>query len=244
MARQFYISNENIINDNQIKISGAEHTHISRVLRLSVGDEIIVSNFIDKEFNCKITEIKKDYTLLKILSTSDLKPTDYNITLFQAIIKGEHMEWCVQKTTELGVTKIIPFISTFTNVKPKDNKQERLSKIAVEACKQSGRNVMPQISNIVQYNEMLEKLKEYSQIIVAYEKETKPAKEIITKLDKTKPVAIIVGSEGGFSEQEIEDFKNLGASVVSMGKNILRAETASVALLSALLYELGEWKNE
>ena len=154
------------------------------------------------------------------------------------------MEWCVQKTTELGVTKIIPFISTFTNVKPKDNKQERLSKIAVEACKQSGRNIMPQISNIVQYNEMLEKLKEYSQIIVAYEKETKSAKEIITKLDKTKPVAIIVGSEGGFSEQEIEDFKNLGASVISMGKNILRAETASVALLSALLYELGEWKNE
>ena len=142
MARQFYISNENIINDNQIKISGAEHTHISRVLRLSVSDEIIVSNFIDKEFNCKITEIKKDYTLLKILSTSDLKPTDYNITLFQAIIKGEHMEWCVQKTTELGVTKIIPFISTFTNVKPKDNKQERLSKIAVEACKQSGRNII------------------------------------------------------------------------------------------------------
>ena len=154
------------------------------------------------------------------------------------------MDWCVQKCTELGVTKIVPFVSNFTTVKQSDNKQERLMRVAIEACKQSGRAVVPEITAILTFNQVLAQLKEYEQIIVAFEQETAPAKDVISKLTKTKKVALIVGSEGGFSKNEVEQFIKLGAKSICMGKNILRAETASVALLSAVLYELGEWKNE
>ena len=138
---------------------------------------------------------------------------------------------------------IVPFESEYCTVKDKGNKIERLNRIAVSASKQCGRAVLPCIQETLPFALLLDKLKEFNQIIVAYENETQNAKEILSKLDKTKSIALVIGSEGGFSEAEIEKLKALGAKVVSLGQTILRAETACVALVSAVNYQLDFWEK-
>lgn len=243
MARRFFVKSSNIFDD-KIVVEGQEHFHISKVLRYSVFDEVLVSSFDGVEYECKIVEIKKDKTVLSILSKHKLKPSNFNITLFQAIIKGERMEWAVEKCTELGVASIVPFLSSFTTVKKSDNKKAKLLRVAVEACKQSGRALVPQLSEVLEFDKVLDLLKNYDQIVLAYENETAPLKDVLNTFDAKKSIAILVGSEGGFSKEEVEKLKSLGAKSVSLGGNILRAETAAVALTCAVLYHFDMFKKQ
>lgn len=242
MARRFFVENEKI-KDDQILIDGQEHIHLSRVLRAQVGEKVLVSSFDGIEFECEIAEIKKDKTTVNILSKRLMPDQQTKITLFQAIIKGERMEWVVEKATELGVYQIVPFFSKFTTVKQSENKQGKLTRVSIEACKQCGRAVPPKIYDVLTFEKALDLLKDFDQILLAYENEQTPLKEILRSFSPQKNTAILVGSEGGFSQEEVKKFTELCAKPVSLGKNILRAETAAVALCSAVLYEFDQFEK-
>lgn len=243
MEKRFYIQKDNIQND-VITITDDEHNHLSKVLRLKVGDS--VECFYDNSdiINCKITSILKNASILKIQNYLEVKTNPkYNVTLFQGLPKLDKLELITQKITELGLTGLIPFSSTFCIAKPNENKAERLKKITVNACKQCGRTKLLEISNPITFKQMLEKLSSFDLVAFANETEnTKTIKQIFNNgRQNFNNIAIVVGSEGGFSSDEIASLTNLKNVVsVSLGKRILRTETASITLASLVQYELGE----
>lgn len=238
---RFFIDKSNLI-DIIVTIDGEENQHLFSVLRLRVGEKIMVCFNDGIEHLCELIKLDKKSSQAKILQSTEQK-VRAKITLFMALIKAERMDWAVQKVTELGVSEIVPFESENCTVKDKGNKLDRLYRIALSASKQSGRVKLPKIYNTMNFDEVLNKLDDFSQIIVAYENETSNAKTALKDLDVTKSIALIIGSEGGFTVAEIEKLKNKNAKIISLGETILRAETASVALLSALNYELGLWEK-
>lgn len=239
----FFVDKDNKIED-KIIINEDQNHHLRDVLCMREGDEVEVMLNDGYIHRCILCEVNKKQSVAEIVE-SRFVPKRASITLFMALIKSERLDWAVQKVTELGVDKIVPFESEYSVVKDKGNKVDRLNRIAVSAAKQCGRSILPEIDKTQKFDEMLLSLSQYSQIVVAYEGEKQNAREVLAHLDVTKPIALIIGSEGGFSQNEIDKLTRTGAKVISLGQNILRAETACVALLSAVNYELGLWeKNE
>lgn len=238
---RFFVNAENKKED-LIYIVGEENTHLNSVLRLRVGEKVEVCIDDGYVYHCELIEINKRESVARIQS-SVLENTLAPITIFIALIKAEKMDFAIQKVTELGVAGIVTFESEYCTVKDKGNKVDRLNRIAVSASKQSKRAKLPKIEGTLGFDEVLQKLQNFDQVVVAYENETQNAKEILCKLDKNKSIALVIGSEGGFSKSEIDALKQYGAKVISMGQTILRAETACVSLVSAVNYELGLWEN-
>lgn len=236
MARRFII--EKVLTDNEIfNIEGKEANHIF-VLRNKKGDSIQVNDKI-----CEIIEITKKEICCKVIKDAEVKGIpQVNVTLFQALLKSDKMEYVVQKAVELGAKEIVPFISENVIVKldEKDmlKKTERWNKISVEASKQCGRSDEVNVKNICGFKDIIERLNRFDVAIIAYEKEKEGLKEAIKgSLDK-KNIAIIIGAEGGFEKREVDELLKLSnIKSVSLGERILRAETASVNLLSILMYE-------
>ena len=155
--------------------------------------------------------------------------------------KLDKLELVTQKLTEIGLHKIIPFSSTFCIAKDNINKIERLKKITISACKQCGRTSVLAIENTKKFMDILPELKKYDIVIFANETENNTTLKEVLKDKKTENIAYIVGSEGGFSKQEIEELSKLdNVFSVTLGKRILRTETASIALGALISYELGE----
>lgn len=225
--RRFFGEKKN----DKIVITGEEYNHLRNVLRLNVGDEILVSLNDENEYACEITSFGRNDAVCKIIGS---KPCDgnprKNIVIFQAITKRPKFEFIVQKATEIGITKIIPFVSEFVIAKVTENKMDRLESIAMNACKQCERTIMPIIDKPKNIDEVIASFKDFDLILFANERADKG--EAIANLDKYKNIAIIVGSEGGFSQKEKEKFIEAGATSISLGRRIYRCETASVAMMS------------
>lgn len=264
MARQFIFKNDDItkvdmayLNDmlclhniekdeksilNELyKLTGEELKHI-HVLRHNIGDNIIINNM-----NCNIVYMSKEIAIVNKLSDilEKGKPS-INITLYPAFLKSDKMDYLVQKSVELGVTDIVPFFSKNTIVKldEKDRlkRKEKLEKIAVEATKQCGRTDSVNVHEFVNFNDMLKIINKHDFCIFAYENETLNIKSVINNLKKEnmiyKDIAVIVGPEGGFDTKEVEQLKSItNVHTVSLGERILRAETASMNLITILIYE-------
>ena len=161
------------------------------------------------------------------------------ITLYQALPKGDKLDLITQKCTELGIYAIKPFLSKYTN-ETKFNK-ERLEKIGMEACKQCGRGKLPLIGNLCSFDEMLEDAKKNDVLIMHYENATIGRISSIRNLKQAKSIGIIIGSEGGFAEEEVKKAKKEAkAKIVSLGNRILRCETAAIVANTLVMYELGE----
>ncbi len=242
MSLPSFFVDEDSRDGGNFVITGDENKHLSAVLRLNVGEQIEVMQNDGFIHRCELVSVGKTQSVAEIRA-SRFVPKRSNITLFMALIMADRMDWAVQKVTELGVSEIVPFVSEFCTVKDKGNKTDRLNRIVLSASKQSGRAVLPQISKTLNFDEVCSYLANFKQIVLAYEGAKQNAKDVLSKLDKNQPIALIVGSEGGFSEGEVEKLQQSGASVISLGSTILRAETASVALLSAVNYELGNWEK-
>lgn len=236
MARRFVIDGSFNVGED-IKISGDEARHIM-VLRHNVGDEILINDKI-----CKINNITKQDVLCTAIGVAEEKGVpETKITLFQALLKSDKMEFVIQKAVELGVHEVVPFFSKNVVVKldekDKIKKFERWNKISVEASKQCGRSDIVEVTGVCNFNEMLDKLNDFDIVIIAYENETKKLKEVIKGKYKVKNIAVIIGAEGGFDKCEVEKvLEKSNASSVSLGDRILRAETASLNLISILMYE-------
>lgn len=216
---------------DKIVVKDGEFIHLKNVLRLGVGDEVIVSLNTDIEYVCEIEKVTKTRAICKINGENKcLRNPLKNIVLFQAVAKKPKFEFIVQKATEIGISEIVPFMSEYCIAKVTENKAERLYEIALNACKQCERTIIPKISPATDVVGVIERFKEFD--IVLFANERTDVGEKLKSLSKQKNIAIIVGSEGGFSQKEKEKFVEAGAVSVSLGKRILRCETASVAMMS------------
>lgn len=241
MAR-FFVDKEKI-GENLILIDGADAHHIARSLRMAEGDEVVVCDGEGKEYQTKLIRIRDEECQCEIISQLDsgAEPT-VSITLCMAYPKGDKLEVVIQKAVELGVSRIIPFESSRCIKRPKAEKVEkqtaRLSRIAEEAAKQCGRARIPTVTQPMSYSQMLSEIKASDLALFCYENEDGlTVKDVIKKIEKPGSVAVIVGSEGGFSAEEVVLAKESGCVSVSLGNRILRCETAPSFVLSALSYE-------
>ena len=241
MAR-FFVKQENI-TDNQITISGNDAFHIARALRMAVGDEVTVCDEDGTEYSTHLTRIRDDECIAKIISKkSGSTESPVEITLFMAYPKGDKLETVVQKSVELGASVIIPFESSRCIKRPSEDKldkiTERLSRIAEEAAKQCGRSKLPRVERMIKLSALLSKISSYDLPLFCYEGDgTQSLKRILEDYGRQGgKVAVIIGSEGGFSKDEAESIINAGAKCVNLGPRILRCETAPDYCLSAISY--------
>lgn len=243
---RFFV-NDNQIDNDIITILGEDVKHIESVLRLSKGDEIIISNGQGKEYCCIINSIKKDTIICTVnLSYDSKKELPIKIYLFQGLPKQDKMELIIQKSVELGVFEIIPTMMhrSVVKIQNKDfkKKNERYQKISLAAAKQSHRGIIPKIKDYMTFDDALAYAKSLDKIIIPYEKANniKATKELLLSLSKHSSIGIFIGPEGGFEDMEINKLTDLGASIISLGKRILRTETASIVALSILMYNFEE----
>ncbi|MBS3907728.1 MAG: 16S rRNA (uracil(1498)-N(3))-methyltransferase [Syntrophaceae bacterium] len=241
---RFYIPNPQIEKD-LLTIKGNEVRHIRRVLRLKAGDEITVFDGSGKEYEGRIIEEGPTSVVIEvgdIFSSKEEAPLE--VTLAQSLLKGEKMDYLIQKATELGVREIIPFFSSrsvpLLDKSKKLERHRRWERIAIEASKQCGRGFIPKIDHIRDYSEMLSLAPLESLRLILWEEEGGRLKEVLKEFKNKKRIFFIVGPEGGLSREEVEKSKGMGFIPVYMGQRILRAETASLCLLSILQYEWGD----
>lgn len=241
--RNFFV-NSSSIDEDKIKITDKNDIiHITKVLRLRSREKIKISDSTGWEYICEISEIHSD-RIITVICDRQKNSTEPNleVTLFQGIPKAGKLDDTVRKVTELGIHEIFPVFMARTVITDNGNygkKVMRLQKIAVEASKQCKRGKIPQINDKIDFNTMLKKLECFDLNLFLYEDENNiTLKNILNKADKdTKTVAIIIGPEGGFSEPEANALKEKAFSA-SLGKTILRTETAGVAALSMVMYAL------
>lgn len=214
--------------DDKIIIEEGEFFHLRKVLRLNEGEKVISSINDENDYFCEIEKINKNDCILKIenVEKCNALPTK-NITLFQMMPKKDYFDEILAKSVELGVDKIVPFTSEYTMIKT--FKRERVDTQIMTACKQCERSKLVEVEAPIKFDDMLKRLTQYDLVIFAYERETKMfSPEILTGKQN---IAVIVGNEAGFSAEETEKLKPL-ASTVSLGKRILRCDTAVTAILS------------
>ena len=247
---KFFIKTENLKENEEIWITGRDVNHIKNVLRKKIDDKINICNSdTQKNYECVIKNIEENKIVCKILyEVKSLAESNINITIFQRLPKADKMELIIQKATELGVKTIVPVITKRTVIKLKDkdkqNKVDRWQKIAEVAAKQSGRDIIPTIENIINITNI--KFDEFDKIFVLYENEEKISiKDEIEQLKNDNKeelnIGIVIGPEGGFAENEIEQLRlNQNVSVVTLGKRILRTETVALVVSGILMYELGD----
>ena len=247
--RRFFASPEQIwLDEHKILLTGQDVDHIRKVLRLSSGDELWVSDGNGREYHCSILRYpEKNSCLLKILYAQDPAyelPCD--VTLFQALPKADKMEWIIQKAVELGVKTIVPVRTRRCVAKLDDDRAEKKTArwqiISESAAKQSRRLYIPRVEVACSFSDALERSRSLDHILFTYEHTSGVAltRKIISSVLPGQSVGIFIGPEGGFEEEEADQALKAGASQISLGKRILRTETAGIVLLSALMIHLEE----
>lgn len=239
IMKRFFINRELKVN-SFIKIDGVEHNHIKNVMRLKIGDEIILVCGDEFDYLARITNFSKGDTEVEVLSreVNNANPK-CDVTVYQALVKSDNMSLIVQKLTELGVKTLVPFESEFITSKDKNNKCQKLQEISNQSIKQCKRSIPIKVENTRTFSEMLGELNKYDIVIFANECEKSYDLNSLKVCDGK--IALIIGSEGGFSNREISLLQAKGVKSISMGNRILRAETASISLVAVIMYLLGEW---
>lgn len=246
---KFFVRDDQI-NDNKIDIVGEDVNHISNVLRMKVGAEFQVCNSDTTEnYNVEIKSFEKEKIICSIINKMKSEAeSDINLKIFQGIPKSDKMELIIQKSTELGIKELIPvdMERCVSKISGKDEKKkiDRWQKISEVAAKQSGRDMIPKIHNVIKINDIVKVISDFDMMIVPYEKAEgysfKDAIEEIKEYDKSNiNIGIVIGPEGGFEPSEIEQLREAGAKIVTLGKRILRTETVALAMSSVIMYELG-----
>ncbi len=245
--RRFFVPPENVGEETIVIDDRDDIRHMKKVLRLSEGDEVDISDSTEWEYRTEIISLEDDRVEARILDkqrfTSEPK---VKVTLFQGIPKQGKMETIVQKSVELGVSAVVPVFMARTVVTDKGNfgkKVQRWQKVADEAVKQCKRGVIPQVSRPVKLQEMTEMLADFDLVLFPYEDEKGVTmKDVLrngvgTAGEEPETIAVIIGPEGGFSHQEAEAIVSSGGISLSLGKTVLRTETAGIAAIAMIMYE-------
>ncbi|MBQ4284367.1 MAG: 16S rRNA (uracil(1498)-N(3))-methyltransferase [Lachnospira sp.] len=238
----FFAQHENI-HDTFIEIVGQDVNHLKNVLRFKEGDELLISSGDNVDYTCHIESMSDERIIAHIDSVDEEgKELPSNVYLFQGLPKGDKMELIIQKMVELGVHSIIPVAMKRSVVKldakKADSKVKRWTAISESAAKQSKRSIIPEVCNVVTFKQALELAKDMDVKLLPYEcaDGMEKTKRIIETLVPGKSVAIFIGPEGGFDLDELELAKEAGWEVITLGKRILRTETAGMMLMSVLMY--------
>ncbi len=242
---RFFVDKEQI-EDQFITIRGEDAHHISRSLRMAVGEHITVSDKECLEYDCTLEKFGDGFVVARVLEKRSAEnELPVRVRLFQALPKGEKLDFIIQKSVECGAYEITPFESERCVAKVKADaemrKTERRNKISLEAAKQSGRGLIPKVNPTASYADMLNMASLSDTVLFCYEGEgTLPIGKVLKEVKQkyaVKDISIIIGSEGGFSLAEVEQAVSRGFHAIGLGKRILRAETASVAAMSCIVYE-------
>lgn len=248
---KFFVNNEQV-KENEITILGEDVNHIKNVLRLKIGDKINVCNIENSDnYTAEIVREEISNIICNIIekkkSTSE---SSIYLHIIQGLPKAEKMELIIEKSVELGVKEITPVLMKRSVVKLDDKskfkKVQRWQKISETAAKQSGRDIIPKINNVIVLEKIYKLLENYDIVLVAYEKEKnnslkqeiKKIKETLNKdLKQEIKIAIVIGPEGGIEEKEVEFLKSNGAHIITLGNRILRTETVALSVSSVIMYE-------
>lgn len=242
---RFFVDKENI-KDNMVEINGDDVKHIKNVLRLKDGDCISICDGCNNEYIASIEDVNKNSVLCKIQEKCDVnRESEVKITLYQALAKGQKMDLIIQKAVELGANEIIPVqtarcVTKVSDVAKENKKVQRWNKIAYGAAKQSKRGIVPQVKNIITFKELLNQVNNLDRVIVPYENEENLYIKNAIKGKQYKNIGIVIGPEGGFEEDEIKSLEQKECDIVTLGPRILRTETAGLATITILIYELEE----
>jgi 16S rRNA (uracil1498-N3)-methyltransferase len=250
---RFFISHDHVI-DRHITISGEDVRHIATVLRMKTGDELLLCDGQGTEYAVKIIRLDRAEIETEIMSQSKREIRYPLITLGQGLPKSDKMDFIVQKATELGVAAIVPLITERTIMKIKDEEKRsvRWRKIAREAAMQSNRRDIPHIEQIRSFRDFIFSLPPETPApapglpvpgprtlrLLPWEEGTDPIRNVLKRYPHAQDIIVLIGPEGGFSQAEAETAKEKGFHLVSLGPNILRTETAAIASLSMIGYEL------
>ena len=237
-----FFFNKNDISRGQVQLFGEDEKHIKTVLRAREGEEITLCDGEGMDYQCRIASLERG-VLLDILS-QDVCETEpkTKITLYQGLPKADKMELIIQKCVELGVDRIVA-VSTERAIVKLDKKEtkklERWQKIAEAAAKQSGRGKIPEIGQqVLKFKEAVAEAKELDGAIIPYERERETGIRQFVQNFKGESVGVFIGPEGGFADEEIALAQENGITPITLGKRILRTETAGMTTTAILLYEL------
>lgn len=235
--KRYYYNNKLSVGET-IKLDGDEFHHLTNVMRSKIGERICVFNGDSYFYFGNVKSISKKFAEIEIIEKieSNNEPK-IKLSVYQALAKGDKISLIMQKITEIGASELALFESKFCDVKSNTHKQERMENIAISASKQCGRATIPEISGIFSIKEVASHIKDYDAFYVAYENKdgNTLAKDLLKNKDYIKSIAIMIGAEGGFADDEINLLEQNGAKIVSLGNRILRTETASIVCAGVIM---------
>ena len=242
-----YFTEPENIKDGFIEIFSDEAKHILNVMRMEIGDTLTICDGQSNDYLCRICETGKNCLKAKIEETtkSESEPKT-KITLYQGLPKSDKMELIIQKAVELGAYSVVPVAMKRSVVKLDDKKAKskvaRWNTIAESAAKQSKRSIMPKVSDVVSFKQAVAMASELDVLLLPYEcaEGIEHTRQVIASIGKGKSIGIFIGPEGGFDKDELELATNAGADIITLGRRILRTETAGLMLMSVLMYNMEE----
>ena len=243
---RFFIENIEKQPGECITVTGQDAVHISKSLRMKAGESLTVCGGLGCDMLCEITCIYDNTVELKVteIQATESEPS-VKITLYQGLPKGDKLELIIEKTIELGVCEIVPVLMQRSvsrpDAKSAAKKHERYQKQAVSAAKQCGRGIIPVVSPMITFSEMLFGLKKHQTVIFFYVCGGEPLSAVVEKIKDSgaTDIAIVIGPEGGFDPSEAASLQGAGAFTATLGKRILRTETAPIAAMAAIMYATG-----
>ena len=242
--QHFFVTPDQVKEDH-IYIEGSDVNHMKNVLRMRAGEEVMVSDGNNRKYLCEVEGYEPDLAVLKI-QEKGVVDTELpsQIYLFQGLPKQDKMELIVQKAVELGVYQVIPVATKRSVVKldakKAEKKTERWQQIAQSAAKQAGRGYIPEVHSVMTYKEAMEYARKLDVVLIPYElaEGMEETKKMIRQIQPGQSVGIFIGPEGGFEIEEVEEAITAGAKAITLGKRILRTETAGLTTLSVLMFHL------
>ncbi len=239
MAHRYFLT---YTDGKTATVTDSEAVHLCRVMRIKCGDEVILCDNNGYDYRAVAKEISEKLITFDIAEkTKNKAEPNKNLILYMALPKSDKLEFIVQKACELGAKKIVPFVSEFCvaqKSKKEDNKKQRLARISTEAAKQCGRSAPMEIGDTISFKQLLCEVKSNDINLFFYEHSDMPLNQI--DFNSAENVGVIIGSEGGFSKKEVDLFAECGAVCVSLGRRILRCETAAVSAVTLAMYNMGE----
>ena len=239
MAHRYFLTD---INDNTATVTGSEAVHLCRVMRIKQGDSVILCDNEGYDYTAVAESVNEKLITFTVTDkTKNMAEPKCSLTVYMALPKSDKLEFIVQKACELGAKRLVPFVSEFCvaqKSKKEDSKKQRLEKISAEAAKQCGRSCPMEIGDTLTFKQLLQDMQKNSVNLFFYEHADMPLSKVDFS-DKNN-VSVIIGSEGGFSEKECAQLAENGAVTISLGKRILRCETAAVSAVTLTMYTLGE----
>ena len=239
MAHRYFLTD---VTEDTATVTGSEAVHLCRVMRIKPGDSVVLCDNAGYDYAAVAENVSEKVITFKITekTKNEAEPAK-NLTVYMALPKSDKLEFIVQKACELGAKRLVPFVSEFCvaqKSKKEDSKKVRLAKISAEAAKQCGRSTPMEIGDTLTLKQLLAEMKKNDINLFFYEHADMPLKE--ANLADKQSVGVIIGSEGGFSEKECALFAENGAVTRSLGKRILRCETAAVSAITLAMYNMGE----